>query len=88
MILMKIIKKLIFKEKARRILNGVLDGIPVVSTVKKNIESAEGGVGNIDVLRLISTILTSVCLIILLIAVVKGSISIDELKQLITIITK
>lgn len=79
---MGIAKKNKFKTLLKSVGNGILDSIPVVSTIKSNVESDLGGKGRVDWVRLS----TSVLLLVLLIAFVFGKISLEQLESLIKLL--
>jgi hypothetical protein len=74
------------KEKTKKILksvgNGILDSIPVVSTIKSNYESEEPSRYKIDYVRLA----TSICIIAGTAAVIFGYIDIETLKELLKLL--
>lgn len=62
----------------KRILSGVLDNVPVVGTIKQNVESDLGGKGSIDWIRLLSAVAT----FILILLVVLGKLSLEEADEI------
>lgn len=87
---MGILKGLFFRNFLKRVGSGLVDSLPVVSTLKKNIESNDniGGVGKIDYLRLIVALSFSTCLLMLTAAYLKGIIPLEDLKEIISLIVK
>ena len=61
---------------------GVADNVPVVNSIKANIESELGGKDKIDFLRAAS----AVCTLVLVIAFLLGKVTIEELEQLLDLI--
>lgn len=75
---------------AKSVVNGLADSLPIVSTVKKNIEADHKGNGNgfgsIDWVRLVVNIgVVSVTAYIVL-SVIKGTITIETAKELLNLI--
>jgi hypothetical protein len=81
LILMGLFKKLIAKQLWQRIGLGVLDSIPIVSTIKQNIDSNHPQVGYPDWLRLGTTIVS----ILIILGVLLGKLNIEQAKELITL---
>lgn len=79
---MGLFSKIIFKDKVKRILAGVLDAVPIVSTIKANVTSEGGGFGKLDWLRIVTAIGTFA----LILAFVKGWITMEELTQLLKLV--
>lgn len=82
LLLMGLFTKLKNKRLIKSIGNGILDAIPVVSTVKNNIQSELPQPGKFDYIRLA----TSIILILVFIAFLMGKISLSDLKELVKII--
>jgi hypothetical protein len=81
----------IFKKiRAKSIINGVLDSIPVVSTVKANIEAKQAGTGQMDYQRLIVNISAVAVILAYAYSKVKGVeiFSFDELKELLKLLVR
>ena len=66
----------------KSILNLVTDFIPVVGSIKSNIESRDGGTGNFSSPRMIKSLIRLVIAIAACYLLIKGQISADELKEL------
>ena len=66
----------------KSILNLVTDFIPVVGSIKSNLESKDGGVNNFSTPRMIKSLIRLVIAIAACYLLVKGQISADELKEL------
>ena len=66
----------------KSILNLVTDFIPVVGSIKSNIESRDGGTGIFSSPRMIKSLIRLVIAIAACYLLVKGQISADELKEL------
>lgn len=75
---MEFLKGLIRKQTWQRIGSGVLDSIPVVSTVKTNIESSHNGEGNFDWLRFTVCLISVGCII----AIITGKLTVDQAKEI------
>lgn len=77
-LLTKIKNKKLFKS----IGAGILDSIPVVNTIKQNVQSENPEPGKFDYIRLA----TSIILILVFVAFLMGKISLADLKELVKII--
>jgi hypothetical protein len=76
----KILKKALLIGKS--IVFGVADNVPVVNSIKANIQAEMGGKGKIDYIRLA----TAVATLGLIAAFLMGKITIDEVEQLLDLI--
>ena len=76
----KIIK--IAGKVGKSVLFGVADNVPIINSIKANIESDLGTKGKIDYIRLA----TAVATLGLIAAFLMGKISIDEVEQLLDLI--
>jgi len=76
----KILKKALLIGKS--IVFGVADNVPVVNSIKANIQAEMGGTGKIDYIRLATAIAT----LGLIAAFLMGKITIDEVEQLLDLI--
>ena len=87
---MGILKGLFARNILKRVGKGLIDSIPVISTLQKNKESNDnkGGSGTIDFLRLIVALSFSTCLIMVTGAYLKGIIPIEDLKEILSLIIK
>lgn len=81
-----------FKNLLRRVGNGVLDSLPVVSTIKANIEhdhSSEktgDGFGKIDWVRIVVNIGSVAVALYVAYGVIKGNLSLVDAKELLNIL--
>ena len=66
----------------KSIVFGVADNVPVVNSIKANIESEMGGKGKYDYLRLASAVAT----LGIIIAFLMGKVTVDEVEQLLDLI--
>jgi hypothetical protein len=76
----KVLQKALLIGKS--IVFGVADNVPVVNSIKANIQAEMGGKNKIDYIRLATAIGT----LGLIIAFLMGKISIDEVEQLLDLI--
>ena len=76
----KVLKKALAIGKS--VVFGVADNVPVVNSIKANIQSELGGKGKFDYIRLATAIGT----LGLIIAFLMGKVTIDELEQLLDLI--
>ena len=76
----KILQKALIIGKS--IVFGVADNVPVVNSIKANIQAEMGGKGKIDYIRLA----TAVATLGLIAAFLMGKISMDEVEQLLDLI--
>jgi len=76
----KILQKALLIGKS--IVFGVADNVPVVNSIKANIQAEMGGKGKIDYIRLA----TAVATLGLIAAFLMGKITIDEVEQLLDLI--
>ncbi len=76
----KILKKALLIGKS--VIFGVADNVPVLNSIKANIESEANGKGNIDWLRM----MTAVATLGLIAAFLMGKITMDEVEQLLDLI--
>ena len=66
----------------KSILSVVTDLIPVVGSIKSNLESKDGGVNNFSTPRMVKSIVRLVIAVAACYLLVKGQITADELKEL------
>ncbi len=66
----------------KSILSVVTDLIPVVGSIKSNLESKDGGVHNFSTTRMIKSLIRLVIAVAACYLLVKGQITADELKEL------
>ena len=76
----KVLKKALFIGKS--VLFGVADNVPVVNSIKANIQAEMGGKGSIDWIRMMTALAT----LGLIAAFLLGKISMDEVEKLLDII--
>jgi len=76
----KILKKALLIGKS--VVFGVADNVPVVNSIKANIQAEMGGKGKIDWIRMMTAIST----LLLLGAFLMGKITMDEVEQLLDLI--
>lgn len=79
---MGLLKKVAFKNILKRVGLGVMDNVPVLATIKDNMQSEDGGKGKLDYLRLS----VSACVFVLVLAVIFGAIDVETLKAVINAI--
>jgi hypothetical protein len=82
LLLMGLLTKIRNKRLIKSIGNGIIDAIPVLGTVKNNVQSELPQQGKFDYIRLA----TSIILIMLFAAFLLGKISLADLKELVKII--
>lgn len=78
-----IVQKETLKKALRSIGLGIADSIPVVSTIKQNIESNAPDKGTLDLVRIITASASSVALVYAFYLYSKGELDFDQLNQLI-----
>ena len=66
----------------KSILNVVTDLIPVVGSIKSNLESKDSGIGNFSTPRMVKSIVRLVIAVAACYLLVKGQISVDEFQEL------
>ena len=76
----KVLKKALMIGKS--VIFGVADNVPVINSIKANIESETNGNGNIDWIRM----MTAVATLGLIAAFLMGKITMDEVEQLLDLI--
>ncbi len=82
LIIMGLLKRLLLKKKLKSIGLGLLDSIPVVSTIKANIDSQHPTLSGFDWLRFTTSAVT----IGTLLAFLTGKISLADFQSVITIL--
>ena len=75
-------KKILQKALIIGIVFGVADNVPVVNSIKANIQAEMGGKGKIDWIRM----MTAVATLGLIAAFLMGKITMDEVEQLLDLI--
>jgi hypothetical protein len=81
-IVMGLFTKLKNKQLLKSIGSGILDSIPVIGSIKQNIQSETPEPGKFDYIRLA----TSIILILIFISFLMGKITLSDLKELVKII--
>jgi hypothetical protein len=66
----------------KSILSVVTDLIPVIGSIKSNIESKDSGIGNFSTPRMFKSIIRLIIAVAACYLLVKGQITADELKEL------
>jgi len=80
---MKIIRTLITKGRLKSIGLGIIDSLPVISTIKANIESQEPKEGTVDIVRIITAGTSSIIILYAVYLFGKGEITLEQLQELI-----
>ena len=89
---MGFLAKLKLKNLLRRVGNGVLDSLPIVSTIKSNIEHDHtadkngDGFGQLDYVRIIVNIGSVVIAFYVVYSVIKGNLTLADAKELMNIV--
>ena len=78
-----IVQKGAIKKTIKSIGLGLADSIPVINTIKQNIESNSPEKGRLDLVRIITTTASSASLLFALYLFSKGTIDFDQLNELI-----
>lgn len=90
--LLIMLRKLKLKNLFRRVGNGVLDSLPIVSTIKANVENDHSadkngnGFGKLDWVRIIVNVGSVAIALYITYNVVKGNLTISQAKELINIV--
>lgn len=79
---MGLFKRISGKNLLKSIGLGVIDSLPVVSSLKSNFEHQNGGFGKIDFPRLIMNIGMVLAILFILYALISGKLSFDEALKL------
>jgi len=80
---MGIIKTLIKKGRLKSLGLGIIDSLPVISTIKANIESQEPKEGTVDIVRIIAASTSSIIILYAVYLFGKGEITLEQLQELI-----